>query len=137
VKRKLLPLLLCVAVLVTLQTEATAKKKKPKAPTQPDFSRDCIYVSDIFSHALSIFSGVAAPEPGIEPKVYNSCNVPVSAFLTFGYFDRQGVQFGNGIQSMIVAPGATYSFYHNAEVYGLDRGRLKIVKIISAAAYPQ
>jgi hypothetical protein len=112
------------------------KHKPPKPPTQPDFSQGCLTASRIYSHGLSIFSGVGAPEPGLQATIHNHCNTAVVAFLTMAYFDGRGVQFSSGIESMTVAPGADFAFYHTAQVYDLDRGRLKLVKIIGATVSP-
>lgn len=130
--------------VATTVPNTTGKKPKPpkavkgrKAPTQADIARGCILIYDIYSHALGILSGILAPEPGVEAKIKNNCGAPAQVFLRIGYFDSRGMQFGGGILSATVAAGAVYPVYHEARVYGLDRGSLKLAKIIAVNAYPQ
>ena len=122
-------LVLCSALFAACQTGALAKKpKRPKLPTQDAFSQGCVTVSTIYYHGWAAF----VPEPGIDAKVHNSCNAAAQVFLTLAYFDAKGVQFGNGTEFMTMAPGADWQLHHQAQVYGSDRARLKLVKFISA-----
>jgi hypothetical protein len=75
---------------------------------------------------------VLAPEPGIEAKVHNSCNAAVYVALTIAYLDGKNGQIGMGIETTTLAPGVDWRFYHQAALDGLDRGRLRIAKIIDS-----
>jgi hypothetical protein len=111
--------------------------KQPKPTTQEAIVKGCIEVGRIYSHKLSIFSGVGAYVPGLEGVVSNGCASPMSVTLTVGYFDRQGNQFGSAPEMMTVASGADFSFFHAARLYGLDQGRLSIASVIAVTAYAQ
>ena len=92
-------------------------------------------VADIRSHSLSLFSGVGAPEPGVEATIRSSCPRVADVFVSIAYFDSSGEQFGDGIESITLAPGATYRMYHVAHVFGLDRARLKLARVISVKVH--
>ena len=124
----ILALVLCASAL------DARKEKKPKPPTQDDITEGCITISHIYSHSLSILSGVGAPQPGLEGIAFNACDGPVDVFLTIAYLGR-GVQFNSGIVHQTVAPQANWQFYHEANLNGLDRGRMKLAKIIKVQAF--
>jgi hypothetical protein len=115
------------------QTNTGKKPKHPKLPTQMDMTSGCVSVRQIYSHGLSIFSGVGAPEPGLDAFVYNGCAATVHIDLEIGYFDGNE-QFGDGIEIMTLASGAQRHIYHVASVYGFDRARMKSARIISILA---
>jgi hypothetical protein len=121
----------------TKNVSGAKKPKPPKPPSQPSITEGCVTVFDIYSHKLGIFSGITSPEPGVEAKIRNECNVPVDVSVSVGYFDSAGTQFGDGIENVTVGASAVYSFYHEAGLYGLDQARLKTAKIISVRAYPK
>src|ERR1035437_9020463 len=54
--------------------------KAPKTPTQPDIQRECVTVSNIYSHRLGLGSGIWSAQPGLSALVYNGCNTTVSIF---------------------------------------------------------
>lgn len=116
---------------------AAKKPKPPKPPTQPNIIVECITVSNIYSHSLGLLSGITSPEPGLEATIISSCTVTASVFIQIGYFDSKGIQFGDGIEMATVAAGAVYPIYHTARLYGLQRGAMKLAKVISVKAYPQ
>jgi hypothetical protein len=123
---------------VTMLVPAEAKKPKlPKPPSQSPIVQGCVTVFDIYSHKLGVFSGIVSPEPGVEAKIRNDCAVPVSVFVYIGYFADSRVQFGSGIESAVVGAGAVYVLYHQAQIYGLDRGALKAAVITKVDAFPQ
>jgi hypothetical protein len=109
------------------------KPTRSRLPSQPDIIEGCVLVKGIHSHALNIFSGVGAPEPGIDAMIFNGCRFTVMLSLTIGYFDSNGLQFGNGYEFPSVASGATFALFHQASLYGWDKGRLKTAKIIAVA----
>ena len=45
--------------------------------------------------------------------VTNTCQVLVTATLTIAYYDRQGLQMGNGIEISTLAPGSKWQFFHS------------------------
>lgn len=111
------------------------KTKKPKPVSQPAISEGCVTVYDIRTHSLGILSGILAPEPGLEAKIRNSCFAVRSVFLRVGYFDSKGTQFGDDTISATVASGAEYEVFHQAPLYGVDRGLLKAARIIAVEVY--
>lgn len=130
-----IPITFTLTVAHLKKQKQARPQKQPRPPTQPDFTEGCVTVSRIYSHSLSSFSGVGAPEPGLEANVYNTCTGPVDVFLTIAYFDSCGVQFDSGMETQTVAPGANCQFYHEAPLFGLDRGRMKVAKIIKAQVF--
>jgi hypothetical protein len=125
-----------VIALVALLSASAFAAKKPKPPSQEPITKECVTIYDIRFHGLSLLSGIAAPPPGLEAKIKNNCQVAVSVFLNMGYFDRNGVQFKDGIATATVGAGARYDLYHEATVFGLDQGSLKMITILSVKAYP-
>jgi hypothetical protein len=124
----------------TLAAASPAKKKTkaPKPPSQDAVVLECIRVDDIRSRALSLFSGVGAYEPGLTGTINNNCDRTVSVFLTVAYFDSKGQQFGDGIINHTVASGATYPFVYQALFPNqMDRGRLKLARIVGIQAFPR
>jgi hypothetical protein len=135
--RTMKPLILITALAALIGPAFAAKKPKPpKPPSQEPIVKECITVFDIRSHSLSILSGIGAPEPGIEAKIKNDCQVTAWVFLHIGYFDRRGGQFASGIAHVTVGADVTYNLYHPAEVFGLDRGALKLARILKVDASP-
>jgi hypothetical protein len=128
----LLRFTLCAALILASQPGALAKKPKPpKQPTQADFQKGCISVTDIYSHRYGFTTS-----PGLEADVHNTCDRSVLATFTIAYFDRDGLQFGNGLESMTMAPGASWHLHHVANLTGIERGRLKFAEIIGVLTVP-
>jgi|ERR1022692_3116043 hypothetical protein len=127
--------MVAIALLFCIPSLDAKKEKKPKPPTQEDIVNGCVTVSHITSHSLSLFSGVGAPVPGLEAVVFNGCDKAIHLTLTIAYLDGRGVQFGSGTESQTVATQTNWQFYHQAQLYGLDQGRMKLAKIIEVKGY--
>src|SRR5579863_2585090 len=127
------PLLIGLLFAASFPAIAARKPKPPKPPSQEAIVKDCVTVFDIYSHSLSIFSGVGAPPPGIEAKVRNNCRGAVMVSLTIGYFTKAGVQLQDDFAAFTVAPGARYDFWREATLPWEQQGSMKSARIISVS----
>lgn len=122
-----------------LKSQAKPKKakkaKQPKLPSQDAIVEGCVTVYDIYSHGVGLWSGITDQGPGIEAKLRNVCSVSVDVFVSVGYFDSRGIQYGHGITSATVAGNSRYDMYNLASM-GVGQGILKTAKIIDVKAYP-
>jgi len=124
---------LVLLLAVALSAEAKKPPKPPKPPSQPPITYQCVTVYDIYSHAFGVLSSIASG-PGLDAKIRNDCGRTVQVFVRIGYFNGRGGQFGDGVASATVAPGAVYLVTH--EMYPpMYRDVLKVAKVVKVEAY--
>jgi hypothetical protein len=102
--------------------------KKSKTPTQPDIVAECIFVTQIQSHG--IFSSYL-----LDAIVTSQCKATATIFLTLGYFDKEGQQYADGMDEMILAAGAHRRFANFAPDTGLLGPKWSSSRIISVKQY--
>lgn len=121
------------AMMLAFSATSSAEKRKP-VPTQAPIVRECVTISEIYSHGGG--GGFALREPGIDATVTNNCGVPAHVLVTIGYFDAKEVQIGVGVEMSIIAPSTVWKFRHPLDLTGRDRGRFRVARIIEASAHP-
>ncbi len=105
---------------MALLTAVLVSSAMAKGPAQPDLVAGCVTATQIQQHGA-----------GVSAVLVNTCDRPVTVFISMAYFNRKGEQMSDDKEMMTLAAGAQRRMNHALAVDWLMATVIRTVQIIS------